>query len=273
MSGYSSPSSSTSGFSSPVSEKYADSESVFSETDKDLEAGFKPVKQRRQSIQFPSKGKDLYKKVIQYNSCIFPFTMAATFYRTSCCLLPNHHFPPWYPLYPPSEPPIWSRSNLGADTLFFFCTHWPVFWKVALATGWYELVARPNDQWNWFTVFQTVLTVLCLLTQGIPYVTVWGLFMPMRPDSYAQAQVKRDFRSLRVCLVTKGTNFKVCIKILCTCLCKPYLALDQFFQAFFIYFLLLLLLQILFFSSREENNDKTMTRLTNSHYTHTHRRS
>lgn len=76
MSGYTSPT----GYDSPIEKDY-ESEYLFPEPEKDdLEAGYSPVEPRK-SIQFPSKGKDLYKKVTQYNSYIFPFTLAATFYR------------------------------------------------------------------------------------------------------------------------------------------------------------------------------------------------
>ncbi|KAF9878423.1 cre-bre-3 protein [Colletotrichum karsti] len=110
----------------------------------------------------PRTRKDLYTTITKYNSYIFPFTLAATFFT---------------------------------------------LWKLAHVTHHYGNAVSPNNHWNWATIFQTALLAVGLIAQMPPYVSVIGLCMPMRPAANAQAPVKRDFRSLRVCLVTKGTNF------------------------------------------------------------------
>lgn len=93
-----------------------------------------------------------------------------------------------------------------------------MLWKLAKTTSHYDNSVSANNQWNWATILQTALMFFGLVAQMPPYVSVLGLCMPMRPGSYAQAPAKRDFRSLRVCLVTKGTNFDVSPM----CLCSDY---------------------------------------------------
>ncbi|KAK6223826.1 cre-bre-3 protein [Colletotrichum tabaci] len=87
-----------------------------------------------------------------------------------------------------------------------------LLWKLAKTTSHYDNSVSANNQWNWATILQTALMFFGLVAQMPPYVSVLGLCMPMRPGSYAQAPAKRDFRSLRVCLVTKGTNFDTVVR-------------------------------------------------------------
>lgn len=61
--------------------------SGFTSSEKDLEAGCELPLEK--GLRFPSKGRDLYKKVTQYNSFIFPVTLASTFYRESPISSPN----------------------------------------------------------------------------------------------------------------------------------------------------------------------------------------
>ncbi|TDZ32179.1 Beta-1,4-mannosyltransferase bre-3 [Colletotrichum trifolii] len=82
-----------------------------------------------------------------------------------------------------------------------------LLWKLAHLTYYIDNAVTTNDRWNWTTILQAALMFFGLVAQMPPYASVFGLCTPMRPDSYAEAQAKRDFRSLRVCLVTKGTNF------------------------------------------------------------------
>ncbi|KAF4835263.1 Beta-1,4-mannosyltransferase bre-3 [Colletotrichum tropicale] len=87
-----------------------------------------------------------------------------------------------------------------------------LLWKLAYVTNRYQNAVAVENQWNWATILQTSLLFFGLLAQMPPYVSVWSLCMPMRPGSHAQGPAKRDFRSLRVCLVTKGTNFDTVIR-------------------------------------------------------------
>ncbi|KAJ0357611.1 hypothetical protein COL154_009917 [Colletotrichum chrysophilum] len=87
-----------------------------------------------------------------------------------------------------------------------------LLWKLAYVTNRYQNAVAVDNQWNWATILQTSLLFFGLLAQMPPYVSVWSLCMPMRPGSHAQGPAKRDFRSLRVCLVTKGTNFDTVIR-------------------------------------------------------------
>ncbi|KAJ7300588.1 glycosyl transferase family group 2-domain-containing protein [Mycena albidolilacea] len=71
-----------------------------------------------------------------------------------------------------------------------------------------KLGVSTAGDWDWTTVVHVLLTSICTFTQVPPYANVWGLCLPMHPFAYARAPLKRSFKTLRICLVTKGTNFE-----------------------------------------------------------------
>lgn len=116
--------------------------------------------------------------ILNYNYIIFPLTLLSTFYGTTCAI--------------PLEP-----ANLTAIS------------KFVQKTGYYYVTPSETNDWNWATAIHIALNAFFLLAQCPPYAHVWGLCLPMRPFEYAQAPKRRAVRALRVCLVTKGSNFQV----------------------------------------------------------------
>lgn len=86
----------------------------------------------------------------------------------------------------------------------------PVSCKLAHISGLYKAVVSETDEWDLKTILYILLNICLLVTEAPPYARLWGLCLPMKPFRYAQAPRVRDFRNLRVCLVTKGTNVEVC---------------------------------------------------------------
>jgi len=85
------------------------------------------------------------------------------------------------------------------------------FYKFVQITEYYYITPSETNDWNWATAIHIILTGFFLLSQCPPYAHIWGLCVPMRPFKYAEAPKQRKFGVLRVCLVTKGSNFQVSI--------------------------------------------------------------
>ncbi|KAL5358918.1 glycosyltransferase family 2 protein [Aspergillus floccosus] len=71
-----------------------------------------------------------------------------------------------------------------------------------------KLVVITENEWNGFGFVHLLLSTLLAATCIPPYSNTWGLCLPIRPFRYAQSPLQRKMGTLRVCLVTKGTNFK-----------------------------------------------------------------
>ncbi|KAL4805108.1 glycosyltransferase family 2 protein [Aspergillus unguis] len=86
----------------------------------------------------------------------------------------------------------------------------PVYYCLRRLAGiTYWVVVPPDNSRDWTTAAHLAITVLCLVSQFPPYAVLLGMCLPLRPFSNKQGPKWRKFRSLRVCLVTKGTNFEV----------------------------------------------------------------
>ncbi|KIW17395.1 hypothetical protein PV08_04589 [Exophiala spinifera] len=68
-----------------------------------------------------------------------------------------------------------------------------------------------NFQWNWTTLVCCIANAVFVAAQLPPYASIWGLCLPMRPNIHSQSPRQRSYSSLKVCLVTKGTNFQTVI--------------------------------------------------------------
>lgn len=71
-----------------------------------------------------------------------------------------------------------------------------------------EAIVQPGVLWTRDCTIITLIIAPFLLAQFPPYHILWGMCLPIRPFSYAQAPKQRSFRSLRVVLVTKATNIQ-----------------------------------------------------------------
>ncbi|RAH51197.1 glycosyltransferase family 2 protein [Aspergillus brunneoviolaceus CBS 621.78] len=71
-----------------------------------------------------------------------------------------------------------------------------------------EAIVQPGVLWTRDCTIITLIITPFLLAQFPPYHILWGMCLPIRPFSYAQAPKQRSFRSLRVVLVTKATNIQ-----------------------------------------------------------------
>lgn len=85
----------------------------------------------------------------------------------------------------------------------------PVTYKSTRLVGYYDYMVSKDGDWNATTVCHTILVICFVLSQMPPYANIIGLSMPTRPYQYAQRPKRRTFNSLKVCLVTKGTNVQV----------------------------------------------------------------
>ncbi|KAJ6559523.1 glycosyl transferase family group 2-domain-containing protein [Mycena capillaripes] len=74
-----------------------------------------------------------------------------------------------------------------------------------------KLDVSAAGDWDWTTLVHVLLTSICTFNQVPPFANVWGLCLPMHPFFYARAPLTRSFKTLRICLVTKGTNFKTVV--------------------------------------------------------------
>lgn len=133
-----------------------------------------------------SKSTPVLYKFLDYNYAIFPITLAAMFLGQY-------------------SKAVTTGCNLLSST--------PGCFQLAHATGLYEAVVSADDEWNYKTVLYAVFTLLLNIAEMPPYSRIWGLCLPMRPFKYAHAPSVRVFRDLKVCLVTKGSNVKVCLII------------------------------------------------------------
>ncbi|RAH81616.1 hypothetical protein BO86DRAFT_379438 [Aspergillus japonicus CBS 114.51] len=95
-----------------------------------------------------------------------------------------------------------------------------------------EAIVQPGVLWTRDCTIITLIITPFLLAQFPPYYILWGMCLPIRPFSYAQAPKQRSFRSLRVVLVTKATNIQGSTTVLHTVeLWKP---LSQAFRLSFV---------------------------------------
>lgn len=120
-------------------------------------------------------------KILEYNYFIFPPALVLTFYGT---VISRRAFAP--------------RSFLGCLVCYAFSRFKLDKLDVSAAGG-----------WDWTTVVHVLLTSICTCIQVPPYSNIWGLCLPMHPFANSRAPPIRSFKSLRICLVTKGTNFEV----------------------------------------------------------------
>lgn len=81
--------------------------------------------------------------------------------------------------------------------------------KLTRSTSYYGLAVSTNGDWDWTTVIYFLVNLFFNLTQLPPYANTIGLCLPSRPYQYSQKPRRRSFRTMNVCLVTKGTNFQV----------------------------------------------------------------
>lgn len=141
-----------------------------------------------------SLGRSFYKTsksyrmftVLNYNYVIFPATLAVVFY---CKLI--------------------STSN---PTDFILLTKFgqKVLYQLVHFTEYQVIVVAKNYQgWNFAAKIHFLTNLFCLLGQLPPYASIFGLCLPMKPFAYARSPKRRSFQTLRICLVTKGTNFQV----------------------------------------------------------------
>ncbi|KAL4955421.1 glycosyltransferase like family 2-domain-containing protein [Aspergillus filifer] len=80
-------------------------------------------------------------------------------------------------------------------------------YKLVEVTGHYVIVSKDNS-WDWTTIAHFALNFIFLLAQFPPYAALLGLCLPMRPRANKEKPKWRAFKTLQVCLVTKGTNFQ-----------------------------------------------------------------
>ncbi|KAL4878172.1 glycosyl transferase family group 2-domain-containing protein [Aspergillus karnatakaensis] len=83
--------------------------------------------------------------------------------------------------------------------------------ELVKVTGYYALVTQ-DDAWETSTTIHFVMNIFFLIAQFPPYASVWGMCLPLRPRENKENPKSRTFKTLRVCLVTKGTNFDTVIK-------------------------------------------------------------
>ncbi|KAL3470109.1 glycosyl transferase family group 2-domain-containing protein [Aspergillus californicus] len=100
---------------------------------------------------------------------------------------------------------------LQYNYIIFPFTHLLTFYlihQLAYVTG-YTVIS--DDNWNWTTTIHFLLNICFLIGQLPPYASLWGMCLPMQPYENQQAPKSRAFKLLRICLVTKATNFQTVI--------------------------------------------------------------
>ncbi|KAL4899973.1 hypothetical protein BDW74DRAFT_188840 [Aspergillus multicolor] len=83
--------------------------------------------------------------------------------------------------------------------------------KIIAVTG-YHVVVTEDNSWDWSTVLHFLMNVFFLCAQYPPYSSVLGLCLPIKPHANKTAVKWRTFNKLRVCLVTKGTNYETVLQ-------------------------------------------------------------
>jgi hypothetical protein len=135
-----------------------------------------------------TRSRRLY-TVLNYNYLIFPTTLGIFFYRTPSLPYQKQFFPVWVT--------VADHSNKK------------VLYQLTRITGYYAYLVTDNAPWTVETVALFVCSLASLIAQLPPYACVWGMCLPIRPFGDAQRPKSCTFRTLSVCLVTKGTNFQV----------------------------------------------------------------
>ncbi|PYI04605.1 hypothetical protein BO78DRAFT_166604 [Aspergillus sclerotiicarbonarius CBS 121057] len=113
---------------------------------------------------------------------------------------------------------LWNHSNriysiLQYNYLVFPCTLLLTFYGVRSLvdyTGYYAQVS--DGGWTRSATIHAVLSAFFFFIQLPPYANTLGLCLPMQPFKYSKGPKTRRLGTLRVCLVTKGTNVQAAIK-------------------------------------------------------------
>ncbi|KAJ9386718.1 CAZyme family GT2 [Paecilomyces variotii] len=84
-------------------------------------------------------------------------------------------------------------------------------YQLTVYTGLQQRIVDRNALWTVDCLILSIPFLPLVLTQRPPYAALWGLLLPARPFAYARSPKRRSFRSIRICLVTKGTNFQTVI--------------------------------------------------------------
>ena len=87
--------------------------------------------------------------------------------------------------------------------------HESAFKHVARVGGYY--IDVEEDGWTSSSIFHVITMTIFFLLQMPPFGQILGLCLPMRPNKFAQKPRTRRLGTLRVCLVTKGTNVSTAV--------------------------------------------------------------
>lgn len=91
------------------------------------------------------------------------------------------------------------------DSKRYYTDQRELAFKQFSSTGGYY-VDVTEDGWNKSTVFHVCAMTMFLVAQMPPFGQLLGLCLPMRPNKFASGPKTRRLETLRICLVTKGTN-------------------------------------------------------------------
>ncbi|KAF9888880.1 hypothetical protein FE257_008250 [Aspergillus nanangensis] len=113
--------------------------------------------------------------------------------------------------------PPWQHSNriysiLQYNYILFPCTLLLTFYalrRLVDHTGYYAETTEKS--WTRSATIHAALTVFFLIIQIPPYANTLGLCLPMRPFRHSKGPKTRRLGTLRVCLVTKGTNVQTAV--------------------------------------------------------------
>ncbi|KAF9889665.1 hypothetical protein FE257_007173 [Aspergillus nanangensis] len=103
-------------------------------------------------------------------------------------------------------------SILQYNYIVFPCTLSLIFYglrRLVDYTGYYAHVT--DEAWTRSATIHAAFTALFFFMQFPPYANTLGLCLPMQPSKHTKGPKTRRLGTLRVCLVTKGTNVQTAI--------------------------------------------------------------
>ncbi|KAJ5328787.1 hypothetical protein N7452_009177 [Penicillium brevicompactum] len=108
--------------------------------------------------------------------------------------------------------PLWKHTNRVYNILEYNYIVFPLtliltfyaFKQFTCVGGYYLEVAE--DGWSKSSIFHVCVMTMFLVAQMPPFGQLLGLCLPMRPNNFASGPKTRRLETLRICLVTKGTN-------------------------------------------------------------------